>query len=134
MAEIYEFPKKITQDKEIKSIEPAIRTGETIQTIERVIRAITESKSEKENNVIDLEALKDIFSIFSVKESAMINLLSQAEEEKKINREDKILLFAIFIAFKDNNSENSMRSIIDGKVEDKTLENINQEVKDYLLK
>lgn len=100
MAEIFEFPKKAVLQKELKDLEPTLRLNETAQAIERVILAISENRLEEESVVVDMEALKDIFSIFSVKEREMVDRLSEAELEGKITRNDKILLFLIFVTFK----------------------------------
>lgn len=133
MAEILGFPKRISQGEErVKDAEPIILIEETTRTIKRVIHAITSNKSEEESAVIDIEALKDIFSMFSVKESRMIEQLSLAEEIGKINRDDKILLFAIFMIFKGSNFERIIDSVLLGSATEEMLENMPGEIKSYL--
>lgn len=134
MARIFEFPQKITQAKETKDSKLEVKSEETMEAAGRIIRAITENKLEEKNTVTDLEALKDIFSIFSVQEGEMVNLLSKVEEEKRIDRNDTVLLFAIFVTLKKNHLENIVNKVIKGMAGEEISEDINQEVKKYLLR
>jgi hypothetical protein len=134
MAKILEFPQQLLRAKPEKD-EPNVRGPQTLAVVERLIRVSgKETISEGQPAWTDLEALKDIYKMFSVEYEGMIANLARARENGFIGGTDEVLLFAIFSALKDSNSIDIISKVIEGNIAEELPEDVPNEIRSYLLR
>lgn len=132
MANILEFPLKTPSTKEESSV-LQVKDQETLAVAERLIGEVSqEILAEGTPAWSDVEALKDIYSIFSTVNRDIIELLSDAGEKGLIDKREEVILFALYKIYSEDNFKEIIKSVTGGSAAEETLARLPEKPRNYL--
>jgi hypothetical protein len=132
MAKILEFPLKITLAG-AENVIPRVKNQETLAVAERLMGEISqEIPAEGTPAWSDVEALKDIYSIFSTINRDIIELLSDAGEKGLIDKREEVILFALYKIYSEDNFEEIIKSVTGGSAVEEALVRFPEKPRNYL--
>jgi hypothetical protein len=132
MAKILEFPLKIPLAG-VENALPRVKKQEVLAVAERLIGEVPqEIPAEGTPAWSDVEALKDIYGIFSTVDGDIIELLSDAGEKGLIDKREEVVLFALYKIYSENNFEEIIKSVTGGSVAEEALARLPEKPRNYL--